>query len=194
MPGAPVSGAQQRPATSRPACGRPVFPEATRPSAAAAQRLRGRFRPKYADLAPAGHTAPVRTLRPARYVVSRPTRKNTIFASRPRRNIFPAQSRKTAGASTALPPLWPSFRPQQRKKELVAGQIARFAAPFPSNTVQTRAARPKNRAAAISFRSFRPSPTPPSEGSSWSPHAARWSGPAPCRRSSRAPPGRCPDG
>ena len=96
------------------------------------------------------------TLCPARYVVSRPTRKNTIFASRPRRNIFPGAKPKNAGASTALPPLWPSFRPQQRKKELVAGQTARFAAPFPSTQFKRgpRAQKPRSRNFIQKFPAF----------------------------------------
>ena len=67
---------------ARPPAAGSFFQKQRGRAAAAAQRLCGRFRPKYADLARRGTPRQFGTLRPARYVVSRPTRKNTIFASR----------------------------------------------------------------------------------------------------------------
>ena len=189
MPGAPVSGARQRPATSRARLRQALF---SRSNAAELPPQRNGF------AAGSGRNMPT-LRRPATSRESgtlRPARRGKTPSSRvaPHRNIFPGakpKNRRRKHGASASPAFFPASATEKGARRRADRPFRRsLSVKHSSNAGRA----PKKRAAAISFRSFRPFPTPQREGSSWSPRAARWSGPAPCRRSSRAPPGRCPDG
>ena len=189
MPGAPVSGARQRPATSRARLRQALF---SRSNAAELPSRRNGFAAGSGRNMPTSHRPG--TLRPARHVVPRPTRKNTIFASRAAPQYFSRRKAEKPQAKARRFRLFGLLSGLSNgKRSSSPGRPPVSPLPFRQTQFKRgpRAQKPRSR---IAFRSFQTSPTPPSEGSSWSPRAARWSGPAPCRRSSRAPPGRCPDG
>lgn len=195
MPGAPVSGARQRPATSRARLRQARF---SRSNAAELPPQRNGFAAGSGRNMPTSHRpgTPHQFARCAPPGTSFPARRGKTPSSRvaPHRNIFPGAKpknrRRKHGASASLA-FFPASATEKGARRRADRPFRRsLSVKHSSNTGRA----PKKRAAAISFRSFRPSPTPQREGSSWSPRAARWSGPAPCRRSSRAPPGRCPDG
>ena len=166
---------------ARPPAAGPFSQKRRSRAAAAAHRLRGRLRPNHSDVAPFRYALPGTS--------------------------FPARRGKTPSSQVAPQYFSPGAPPKSRRRKARRLRVSGLSngkrssspgrppvSPLPFHQhSQTRAAR-KDRTAAFPVILFRPSATPPSEGSSWSPRAARWNGPAPCRRSSRAPPGRCPDG